>query len=143
MSIENNKELARRLTQLLDRDDVEQIEQLLAPEFVSHFAGLSQPLNREQYIQVNQAARSAFSDLSRTVEDLIAEGDKVTLRITARGTHTGIFQGIAASGKKTEITGIAIRRIVDGKIVEEWVVNDQLGLMQQLGIFKMPPPKKP
>lgn len=143
MSVKNNKELARRLTQLLDLDEVEQIRQLLSPEFISHFAGLPQPLNREQYIQVNHAAKSAFSDLRRTVDDIIAEGDMVAVRITARGTHTGIFQGIAASGKKTEITGIAMRRIADGKIVEEWVVNDQLGLMQQLGIFKMPSPTKP
>jgi steroid delta-isomerase-like uncharacterized protein len=142
MSIENNKELARRLTRLFDQDDAQQINQLLSPEFISHFTGLSQPLNRDQYIQVNHAARSAFSDLSRTVEELIAEGDMVAVRITARGTHTGFFQGVAATGKKTEISGIAIRRIVDGKIVEEWVVNDQLGLMQQLGIFKMPPPAK-
>jgi len=142
MSIETNKEIARQLTQLLDREDVEQLKELLAPDFVSHFAGLPQPLNRDQYILVNHTARSAFSDLSRTVEDVIAEGDKVTVRITARGTHTGMFQGIPATGKKTEITGIAIRRIVDGKIVEEWVVNDQLGLMQQLGVFSMTPPTK-
>jgi steroid delta-isomerase-like uncharacterized protein len=138
MSIENNKEIARRLTQLLDQDDVDHLKELLSPDFVSHFAGLPMSLNREQYIQVNHNARSAFSDLTRTVEDLIAEDDKVTVRITARGTHTGMFQGIAATGKKTEISGIAIRRIVDGKILEEWVINDQLGLMQQLGIFNMP-----
>ena len=138
MSIENNKKIARQLTRLLDQEDVEQLKQILSPDFISHFAGLPQPLNREQYLQVNHMARSAFSDLSRTVEDLIAEGDKVAVRITARGTHTGIYQGLTASGKKTEISGIAIRRIVDGKIVEEWVINDQLGLMQQLGLFKMP-----
>jgi len=138
MSIENNKALARQLTELLDQGNVEKLNALLSPDFVSHFAGLPQPLNREQYIQVNRAAKTAFSDLKRTVEDLIAEADKVTLRITARGTHTGVFQGIAATGRRTEISGIAIRRIADGKIAEEWVINDQLGLMQQLGIFHLP-----
>lgn len=142
MSIDKNKEIARRLTRLLDQEDVEQLKELLSSDFVSHFAGLPQPLNRDQYIQVNHTARSAFSDLTRTVEDLIAEADKVTVRITARGTHTGVFQGIPATGKKTEITGIAIRRIEAGKIVEEWVINDQLGLMQQLGVFSMTPPTK-
>ena len=142
MSLEDNKEIARRLTDLLNHDDVEKLKQLLSPDFVSHFAGLPQPLNRDQYIQVNQAAKSAFSDLYRTVDDLIAEADKVVLRITARGTHTGVYQGIPATGKITKITGIAIRRILGGKIVEEWVINDQLGLMQQLGIFNMPHPTK-
>ena len=73
---------------------------------------------------------------------MIAEGDKVTVRITARGTHTGVFQGMVATGKLTKITGIAIRRIADGKVIEEWVVNDQLGLMQQLGLFRSPAPTK-
>ena len=138
MSIENNKALARQLTELLDKGDEEKLNELLSPDFVSHFAGLNQPLNREQYILVNRAAKTAFNDLRRTVEDLIAEGDKVAVRITARGTHTGMFQGIVATGKLTKITGIAIRRIADGKIIEEWVVNDQLGLMQQLGFFRSP-----
>ena len=138
MSIESNKEIARRLTRLLDHDDKEQIMEILSADFVSHFAGVPQPLNREQYIQVNHMAKLAFNDLSRNVEDLVAEGDQVAVRITARGTHTGLFQGIPGTGKITKISGIAIRRILNGKIVEEWVVNDQLGLLQQLGIFKAP-----
>lgn len=138
MSIESNKAIARQLTELLDQGNVDKLNALLSPDFVSHFAGLPLPLNREQYIQVNRSAKAAFSDLKRTVDDLIAEADKVTVRITARGTHTGVFQGIAATGRQTEITGIAIRRIADGKIVEEWVINDQLGLMQQLGLFHLP-----
>ncbi len=138
MSIENNKTLACQLTELLDKGDETQLNDLLSPDFVSHFAGFNQPLNREQYIMINRTAKSAFADLNRTIEDLIAEGDKVTVRITARGTHTGVFQGMVGSGKLTKISGIAIRRISDGKITEEWVVNDQLGLMQQLGAFRLP-----
>ena len=136
--IEQNKAIARQLTELLDHSDVEKIKAILAPNFISHFAGLPAPLNREQYILANSAARAAFTDLRRTVEDVFAENDKVALRITARGTHTGKFQGIEATGKITKISGIAIRQVVDGKIVEEWVVNDQLGLMQQLGHFRLP-----
>ncbi len=138
MSIDSNKEIARRLTRLLDHDDKEQIMEILAPGFVSHFAGLAQPLDREQYIQVNHMAKLAFNDLTRSVEDLVAEEDRVVLRITARGTHTGLFQGMPGTGTITKISGIAIRRILDGKIVEEWVVNDQLGLLQQMGIYKAP-----
>jgi steroid delta-isomerase-like uncharacterized protein len=143
MSIEDNKELARRLTKLLDHNDEKQIKEILSPDFISHFAGLPDALDREQYIQLNHMAKIAFNDLSRTVEDLIAEEDKVAVRITARGTHTGLFQGIPGTGKITKITGIAIRRIFDGRIVEEWVITDQLGLLQQLGILKMPLASKP
>jgi steroid delta-isomerase-like uncharacterized protein len=140
ISLENNKALARQLTELLDRGDEAGLKALLAPNFISHFAGLPQPLNREMYLQVNKSAKAAFNDLRRTVEDLIAEGDQVVLRITARGTHTGPFQGFEPTGKLTKISGIAIRRIKDEKIVEEWVVNDQLGLLQQLGIIKIHTP---
>jgi steroid delta-isomerase-like uncharacterized protein len=138
MSIEDNKELARRLTKLLDHDDEVQIKEILSPGFVSHFTGLPYALDREQYIQVNHMAKRAFNDLSRSVEDLVAEGDKVVVRITARGTHTGEYQGLPGTGKITKITGIAIRRVLDGKIVEEWVITDQLGLLQQIGIIKLP-----
>ena len=143
MSIEKNKEIARRLTYLLDHDDAAQIKELLSPDFVSHFATLPQPLDREHYIQVNHLAKLAFNDLSRSVEDVVAEGDKVAVRITARGTHTGMYQGFHGTGKITKITGIAIRRILDEKIVEEWVITDQLGLLQQLGILKLPSQTSP
>ena len=143
MSIENNKAIARRLTELLDKENDLELMELLAPGFISHFAGFPTPLNREQYLQVNHMAKAAFNDLHRTVEDLVAEGDKVTVRITVRGTHTGFYQGKQPTGKLTRITGIAIRRILGEKIVEEWVVNDQLGLMQQLGLFKVTAPAQP
>ncbi len=136
MDIEANKQIAKRLTILLDKGDEAKLCELLAPDFISHFAGQPQPLNREMYIQVNKLAKAAFNDLNRTVEDVIAEGDKVVVRITARGTHTGKFQGMEPTGRVTKITGIAIRQIKDDKIVEEWVVNDQLGLLQQLGHLK-------
>ena len=138
MSIESNKAIARKLTELLDLGDENKLKDILSPDFISHFAGLPEPLDREQYIMVNRAAKTAFADLNRTVEDVIAESDKVTVRITARGTHTGVFQGIVGTGKLTKISGIAIRRIAEGKITEEWVVNDQLGLLQQLGIVRLP-----
>ncbi len=133
--LEYNKMIARRLTMLLDDEDETELKNLLAADFVSHFAGLPKPLNREQYLQFNRLAKVAFDDLHRTVEDMIAEDDKVTLRITARGTHTGNFQGMVATGILTKMSGIAIRRIIGERITEEWVVNDQLGLMHQLGVL--------
>jgi predicted ester cyclase len=82
---------------------------------------------------------SAFSDNEVTVDDQIAEGDKVVTRWSSKGTHSGEFFGIPATGKRVAGKGIGISRIVDGKIVEEWGESDMLGMMQQLGVI--PPPE--
>jgi steroid delta-isomerase-like uncharacterized protein len=82
--------------------------------------------------------RAAFEHLNVTIEDMIAEGDKVTARFTAHGTHKGDFMGLQATGKPITMTGIEIFRIKDGKIIELWGEANLLGLMQQLGIFPSP-----
>ena len=76
---------------------------------------------------------AAFPDWHTTIEDLIAEGDKVVVRMMQRGTHQGTFFGLAATGKQVTVAGIAIFRLRNGQIVEEWLITDQLGAMQQLG----------
>jgi predicted ester cyclase len=81
---------------------------------------------------------TAFPDLHLTIEDLIAEGDKVVDRQTARGTHQGTFMGIPPTGKQITVTAMNISRIVGGKIVEHWVELDTLGMLQQLGVVPMP-----
>ena len=86
-------------------------------------------------IEENKYIRSAFSGWHFTVEDVIAEGDKVVLRGTFRGSHTGEFFGIPPTGKQVEISGIHILTIKDGKVTEHWANNDDLKLMQQLGVI--------
>jgi steroid delta-isomerase-like uncharacterized protein len=76
----------------------------------------------------------AFPDGQHTVDDLIAEGDKVAARLTARGTHKGEFQGIPPTGKPVSFTGMRVFRFVSGKIAEEWSNLDMFGLMQQMGV---------
>ena len=76
----------------------------------------------------------AFPDLRFTIEDLIAEGDKVVYRYSATGTHKGDLSGIAATEKMVTITGMVISRILNGKVQEDWEQTDMLGLMQQLGV---------
>jgi predicted ester cyclase len=78
--------------------------------------------------------RSAVSDMHQTIEDLVAEGDKVACRWSGRGTHVGDLMGAAPTGKAITITGIVIYRIANSKIQEEWDYSDMLGLMQQLGV---------
>ena len=79
--------------------------------------------------------REAFPDLHLTIADMIVEGDKVVIRWASSGTHQGNLQGIAPTGKNFSISGIHIARFADGKIVEEWVNWDTLGMMKQLGII--------
>lgn len=82
--------------------------------------------------------RTAFPDLYGTIEDLIAEGDKVVTRITYRGTHQGEFMGIPPTGRPVTMTFTGINRIAGGKIAEGWVNFDALGMMQQLGVIPTP-----
>lgn len=79
--------------------------------------------------------RAAFPDLEVVVDHVIADGDKVAIRWTARGTHTGNGNGLAATGRKVETSGTVLLRFEDGKLAEEWVAGDTLGLMRQLGLL--------
>jgi len=81
---------------------------------------------------------TAFPDLHFTVEDFIAEGDKVVARLTVRGTQQGIFMGIPPTGKHATVTAIDINRMAGGKSVEHWLNMDTLGLLQQLGVIPAP-----
>lgn len=117
----------------------EAAREALAPDFVAHLPEIPEPMNREAFIQYQGVVRAAFPDFAPTLEDQIAEGDKVTNRLIFRGTHQGDFQGIPPTGKQVAVTAITIERVVDGKIVEHWIEYDGLGMMQQLGV--VPPPE--
>ena len=82
--------------------------------------------------------RNAFPDLHFTIDEQIAEGDKVVTRWTAHGTNKGELLGMPATDKSTTVTGIAVDRIANGKIAESWGIFDQFGMMQQLGVIPMP-----
>ena len=131
-STEENKTVVR---QYFDRWGT---RESLAPDFVAHMPGVPEPMNREAFIQFQGVILSAFPDFAPTLEDQIAEGDKVVNRLVFHGTHRGDFQGIPPTGKRVTITAITIERVAGGKIVEHWIEMDALGMMQQLGV--VPPP---
>ena len=93
---------------------------------------------KEASLQFNTVLYGSFPDLTYTIEDIIAKGDKVVVRCTTRGTHEGEFQGIPATGKKIEYGRIQIWKIKDGKVVEGRVQVDILMMMQQLGVDLKP-----
>ncbi|MBI1878033.1 MAG: ester cyclase [Chloroflexi bacterium] len=140
MSTEENKAVVRRLFDAIN-NGLEAMssarEDVFAPSMVCHVPG-GQTVDYEAYAQFDQMMFAAFSDIQFTFEDLIAEGDKVVVRYTARSTHKGEFQGIPATGKSVSVTGIDIFRLANGKIVEMWVEFDQLGQLRQLGVIPTP-----
>jgi steroid delta-isomerase-like uncharacterized protein len=108
-------------------------DELVVRDYVYHMSGRPKPLTREETEQFFRTLRAAFPDQRVTIEDMIAEGDKVVTRYTSRGTHKGDFMGIPATGKEVVVTGIVISRIAQGKIAEDWEELDTLGFMVQLG----------
>lgn len=134
MSIEANKALVHRLfEEVVNAGELSAMDEILAPDFVSHEElppGI--PSGREGAKQLFSMLRSAFPDLHATIEDEIAEGDKVVARLTFSGTHQGEFMEIAPTGRRVAYAVIDILRIADGQVVEHWALSDALGLMQQL-----------
>jgi len=108
-----------------------------APDYVDHVGKGPEAGEVRGAAGIKQAVtmfRTAFPDLTYTVEDEIAEGDLVMARFSARGTHLGTFLGVAPTGRSITYTGIDVNRIRDGRIVQSWVQYDALGLLQQLGV---------
>jgi steroid delta-isomerase-like uncharacterized protein len=142
MSTEENKALARR--------EIEEIfnangnldaaaDEIYAPNYISHQpAGDEELRGPEAMKQFAAGLRRAYPDLEITIEDQIAEGDKVVTRLTSRGTHQGELWGIAPTGREVEVRSVSTNRIEGGKIVEHWTCADRLGMMQQLGIIERP-----
>ena len=136
MSAEQNKTVARRfLVEVFGGGNLDLADELIAPNHVSSGPGTlpGLPSGPEGQRQLIGFYRSAFPDVQFTVEDQIAEGERVVTRWTAQGTHTGEFAGLPPTGRAATVTGVGIDRIVDGKIVESWGIFDQFGMLQQLG----------
>jgi steroid delta-isomerase-like uncharacterized protein len=141
MSEAENKTIAQRFNEdVWGRGDQAVLEELLDPDFVDHDALPGQAPGREGHKQILAAFRSAFPDLNVTTEDIVAEGDKVVSRWTARGTHRGELLGIAPTGNGVTIKGIEVLRVAEGRIVERWAQFNDLEMMQQLGV--VPPPEQ-
>ncbi len=139
MSTEEKESIIRRWSdEVWSKVNLAAMDELFATDFVFNYPAPGVAPNREGYKQTVTMFVAPFADIHGTIEDTVAEGDKVAVRWTWRGTHKGDFIGIAATGKEVTITGICILHIVGGKIVEEWGEMDNLGMMQQLGA--VPPP---
>jgi len=140
MSTEQNKALMRQMVEeVFNRGNISLIDQFLAPDFVEHEElppGI--PAGSEGVKQLTTMFRGAFPDFKATIDDMIAEGDKVVIRQTWSGTHKGEFMGIPPTGKSVAFGVIDIVRMAGGKGVEHWGQMDSMGMMQQLGVMPAP-----
>lgn len=139
MTGEQNKAPARRFFEAFEANDQTALQEVLGSDLVAYSHGAPGPQSRESLLQGISMWNAAFSDQHFTIEDLITEGDKIATRTTLRAVHTGDFQGLPPTGKQIAIGGHTVERIKDGRIVERWVLIDERGLMQQLGL--VPPPQ--
>jgi predicted ester cyclase len=131
MSIKENKALVRRVYELSNKGEIASTYDFYAPGCIFH--GPYGDTSVEQVKNFDAMLLVAFPDINYTIEDMVAEGDKVAYRVTIRGTHRVEFMGIAPTGKKVEFTSTDIVRIAGKKWVEWWANIDMLRLMQQLG----------
>ncbi|HZG63210.1 MAG TPA: ester cyclase [Rubrobacteraceae bacterium] len=138
---EENKAIARRALEEVfsGQGNLDVADELFAPNYVGHDPAspgdIRGPEGAKEFAGMY---RSAFPDVQMSVEDQVAEGEKVVTRWIASGTHLGEIMGIAPSGNRVTVTGTSIERIVDGKIVETWDNYDALGMMQQIGAIPSP-----
>lgn len=141
MTEEKYKALNRRFVEeVVNQGNFDAIDELIDPGVVDHAVPPGFPTGREGTKQFVSMTRSAFPDLHLTIEDMIAEGDKVVERGTWNGTHEGEFMGIPATGRRVTVSQVDITRVADGRMVEHWGQLDTLELMRHLGVVS--PPKQ-
>jgi steroid delta-isomerase-like uncharacterized protein len=140
MSTEQNKALTRQMVEeIFNQGNFSRVDEFLAPDFVEHEElppGI--PAGREGVKELTAVLRSTFPDFKATIDDIVAEGDKVVIRMTWTGTQKGEFMGVPPTGKSVSFSVIDVIRIADGKFVEHWGLMDSMGLMQQLGAIPAP-----
>jgi steroid delta-isomerase-like uncharacterized protein len=140
MSEENKAVVRREMEELFNHTgNLDAVEDVIGPDYVSYEPLSGETRGIEGARQFAATFREAFPDLTCTVEDMVAEGDKVVVRFRARGTHQGDTEAFGPpTGKQMDITGITIKRVSEGKIVEAWTNFDALGMMQQLELIPSP-----
>jgi steroid delta-isomerase-like uncharacterized protein len=135
---DQNKAVARAaFFDYLNHRNFKRFEEIHTKDFVKHYNN-SPAENLSEEMQDAKGQFDSSSDLTFTENWMIAEGDKVAVCFTAKGTHDGVFQGVPATGKHYELSAMTVWRFVDGRIAEEWVFSNDLDLYRQLGLFKEP-----
>jgi steroid delta-isomerase-like uncharacterized protein len=139
VSAENNKEVIRRLIKDVYNDNyLDVVDELIAPDIFDHAAVPEHRHGISGFKHVMEWVRTFSSDVHYDIEDIIAEGEKVAVRMTQSGTHTGSVRGNPATGKRFSVDYVHWFRLADGKVAEMWAVRDDLSRLQQLGLIPGP-----
>jgi len=133
---EQNKQSFRYMLEETDKGNYSAWDEVCSPDYVSHWGEIS--WNLEEHKQANRPLLAAFPDFKHEINSMIAEGDRVFVRVTLTGTHESEYLGIPPTGNKIKYTGMLEGRFSEGKLVELWGVGDMLTLMQQLGMELTP-----
>jgi predicted ester cyclase len=132
MTAQDHKAIARRFfEEVWNQQKLDVVDEIFALNVILNGTSVS----REAIKQLVTARRAAFPDIHVTVDDQVAEGDKVSTRRTWQATHQGPYRGLAATGKRVRWTQISIVRFAESRVVEDWAVADELSILQQLGQF--------
>ena len=137
MSAEDNKKTARRIViEVINGGNLDLIDQLVSANFIEHAAPPGVPQGPGSFREMIPMLRTAFPDLEYTIEDQVAEGDRVAQRLVGHGTMLGSFMGMPATGKRAEWQEMHLHRFdPDGKLAEHWETSNELGMMAQLGLL--------
>ncbi len=132
MTAKENKEVIRRMNQeVWEKNNLDYLDEVIHPDYMNRTAPPDRPRGPRGFRPA--AIRAAFPDAILTVEDMIAEGDRVVTRYTIRGVHKGTFAGIHPTGRRVVIHGITVFRLSGGQIIESWSYWDDVELLHQLG----------
>jgi predicted ester cyclase len=138
MSVEENVALVRRFMDVFGQSDMTLLDQIVADNWVNHDPSLPPLQGKAGARQLVALFQAGFPDVRVTVEDIFGAGDKVAFGFAIDGTNTGSLMDMAPTGKKVHVVGHGIIRVVDGKVTDNWVTADFMGLMQRLGVIPMP-----
>jgi steroid delta-isomerase-like uncharacterized protein len=139
VSLEANKAVVRRfVVEVVDEGKLDLLDEVIAPGYVEHSPDPGQPPGRDGLRQGLQTLLRAFPDFRSSIQEIVAEGEKVAYFAVSRATHQGEFHGIAATGRTIEIEEMHVVRVVDGKIAEHRALYDTLGMLRQLGALPDP-----
>ncbi len=133
MSLEENKLIVRRFVEAYNERKLDSIADLVAPDYLDH----TNKVGREGLKRLFDVGLTAFPDWYETIEDIVAEGDKVWVRLSYTGTHRGEFMGLAATGKRITSKAVDIYRIANGKLAEYWNVTDNVHIFEQIGAIEI------
>jgi steroid delta-isomerase-like uncharacterized protein len=137
---DRNKDVVRRIEEAWDRNDLDSLDELFAPDFVTHAGVPGFPPGLAGAKMAHQGALQSFPDRKVSIEDITGDGDLVSVRCRMTGTNRGglPWAGVPANGRSVDVQWIGLYRLRDGRVIEHRAVMDVMGLMQQLGAIPAP-----